>query len=397
MCLLLAASDWRRGKAQVLLTMVSGLIAFFLATSCFAQSPPLGPPNETVDRYDVPSVALLDIVQHELQAAIDTTNATLKDKADGTTVSALPVQSWPPFMLPTQYTNRPNEWYAKLSTSIGLQVHIPHWFDRQIYLPLDLNVFCAGWAEGNGKIQIDPIFGPPSFEGGSWLEDAPGLSLIRDWVNNSVRYGFGLPATTQTILARDLCVSLGVSVQGTDAKTSAIIFNRPVASNPVHGHPIETPLQPTVEVSFSELKRLVARDMHGNVLYNPTENIILQTYADFTDRESPVLTMHENDQVTLSLAPIVFKAPFLDPLVVLANINQTTSGVQEDSAWVAWPRSTNFSPGTHTLTVTKSYFVPPGSPGSRPGQTKPETVTVPAYELTYSVAYHGVAVLSPSQ
>jgi hypothetical protein len=60
------------------------------------------------------------------------------------------------------------------------------------------------------------------------------------------------------------------------------------------------------------------------------------------------------------------------------------------SAFNAWPRSMNFSPGTHTLQITKVYVEPRG-----PGRPKPMFVRVPAYELTYNVRYTDTGIVSP--
>jgi hypothetical protein len=374
------------------IALLSGLPLVFLVGSGLAQSPPLGPPEIKVDKYDVSAGVLTGIVQHQIQVTLDATNSNLQSQGQGARVSALPIQFWSPYRLPTQYMNRPNEWYVKLPVIVGIQVHIPNWFDRQVYVPLDLNVSCAGWQTGSGVIQVDAVPGPASFEGGSWVEDAPGLSLIRDAVNNAVQSNFGVPGATTTALALDKCIALGALAGQAAAndKFGAILFDRP--PNTPAGHPIHpTALQPSLSVTLVSLKRLIAHDLHGNVLYLPTENIILDTYVDFTHQQSPVLTMHEGDQVNLSLPPASFKGPFLDPLVIIANIDQQSNYI-EDSAFAAWPKSGNFSPGAHTLTITKRYTLPPGS---HPGQTKPETITVPAYELNYNVNYKGILVLHP--
>ena len=72
----------------------------------------------------------------------------------------------------------------------------------------------------------------------------------------------------------------------------------------------------------------------------------------------------------------------LDLLVIIANILQQPTFQPEDSAFAASSRMANYSPGTHTLQITKLYVEPPG-----PGHTKPLQMRVPAYELTYTVRY----------
>jgi len=63
-------------------------------------------------------------------------------------------------------------------------------------------------------------------------------------------------------------------------------------------------------------------------------------------------------------------------------INATTSSYGQDSAFDVWFRSASFSPGVHTLQITKRYTVPPC-----PQNLKPLQINVPAYELTYNVRY----------
>lgn len=370
-------------------------LALFLVDSCFAQSPPLGPPDIHVDNYDIGVGLLTGIVTVQVQQSIDATNASLENQKQGARVSALPLQFWTPYRTPTQYTDRPNQWYVTLPVTVGVQVHIPDWFDRQVYVPLNLNVSCEGWYTGSGVIQVDAVAGQPNFEGGSWLEDAPGLSLIRDAVNNAVRSNFNVPPATSTTFSQLKCNALGVLPGQTPTdKLAAIIYGKPPAAGPTH-HPAGVELlEPALTVTFVGLKRLVARDLKNNILYSATENIVLETYADYTVHASPVLSMRENDQVPLTITPVVFQPPFLDPLVILANIQQEQTSV-EDSAFAIWPKSLNFSPGTHTLTVTKTYTLPPGT---FLGQTKPQFNYVPAYELTYTVQYRGSPeVFSPAK
>jgi len=377
----------RFNRLALYVARFTSALGLLLAVNAWGPSPPLGPPEIKVDKYDVGAGVLTGIVNQQLKSTLDATNTSLQNQGYDARVSALPMQFWSPYRLPTQYTNRPNKWYVKLPVMLGVQVHIPHWFDRQVYVPLDLNVFCDGWETGSGVIKVDAVPGPPSFEGGSWIENAPGLSLIRDAIDNGIRGSFGVAGATSTALAQAKCNKLGVlPAQTANDKFSAILFDRP--ANTVGGHHLTTvsaALVPTLEVTFTSLKRLAAHDLHGTVLYRDAENIMLETYANFSRQQSSTLTMHENDQVNLNLNAVVLKALF-DPLVVIANIDQQDSGYTQDSAFAAWPKSNNFSPGAHTLTIMKKYTLPPGS---HPGQTKPEIVTVPAYELSYNVKYQG--------
>lgn len=370
--------------------MMCGVGAGFLPAS-WGQSPPLGPPLTTVDKTDLSAGVLTGIVNFQVQQVVDKNNASLAAQGKDTRVSALPLQFWSPSMVATQYTNKPNQWIATLPVIIGIQVHVPHWFDRQIFIPLSLNVSCQSWQTGNGTLHVDPQFGPPSFEGGSWIEDAPGLSLIKDAVNSEVQKNFSLPAAMGQIL--NPCVSLGVAATtGPNDKFAAILFDLPPTAAGHHGVDtgITNALRPQITVNYLSLKRLVAHaPPSGEVLYHPTESITLDTFANFAERVSTTLTLKENDTVSLNIEPAVLSAPLLDQLVVIANINQQTPDNTQDSAFEVHSKDMSYAPGKHTLQITKTYTEPPNSV-----HDKPLFVKVPAYELTYEVAYRGEPVLT---
>jgi hypothetical protein len=263
---------------------------------------------------------------------------------------------------------------------IGINVDIPVVADRQIYYPLDLNLTCNGWQTNNGVVKVTAKPGPPSVEGGSILED---VIHIRDYVDSQVKSHLPqIAAVTQTI-PNSQCVTIGASpnTTGTVDNFAFIAWDPPGRRPPIGG----TVAQSRLEVSFIKLKRLKARSFGGGVLYNPTENIMLDVYANFSERQSTVLTMKEYDEVTLNIPPVVFNAPLPNSLVVIANLNQQPLGSSDDSAFAAALRSANYSAGTHTLQIPKHYVVPVG-----PGNRKPYIATTPAYELTYKVTYAAI-------
>lgn len=360
------------------------------AAIVFGQSPPQGPPVTTNTQHDVGVGLLTGIVKTVAQSYMDSTNANLKREGTSARVSLLPLEFRGPSRTATLNTSRPNEWIVRIPITIGIKVDIPNFFDRRVYVPLDLDVSCDRWHTGAGVIKVTSRPGPPSFEGGSWLENAPGLFLIRDYINSLVRTNFPqLSAATQT-LGNLKCGSLGVSpAQTPNDRFAAVLFDFPVSRPPR----VTTTLQPTAEVTFLSLKRLVAYGANGTPLYDKTERIFLETYVNFTVRQSGTLTMNEGDVVTLKIPPVVMTEPFLDPLVVIANISYLhASGFTQDSAFDAFPRSTKFSPGAHTLRINKVYFEPPSS---LPGHQRPVKVIVPAYELTYRVRLQEAPTLSP--
>jgi hypothetical protein len=105
----------------------------------------------------------------------------------------------------------------------------------------------------------------------------------------------------------------------------------------------------------------------------------LETYANFATRQSAVLTMREDDEVNLN--SLVLNTARFNQLVIIANIRHQPTGQPEDSAFAAFAATANFSPGTHTLQISKVFTEPPG-----PTHSKPLQIRVPAYELTYTVS-----------
>jgi hypothetical protein len=366
---------------------ISILAVAMLAVSAIARgqvSPPIGPETYRSDKQQIGVGIITGMIKTAAEKIVADTNANLQSTGSSTTVRLLPFTFHPPDRIASKYTNRPNQWHVWMPTIIGINVDMPHGINRQVYISLDLNISCDGWQTGNGVVRVTAAPGPPFIEGGSILED---IIPIRDFVDGQVRLRLPqLAAETQTI-PMSKCETIGASPNsGTFDPFAFIAYDAPVR------RPIGvTTAIPRLEVSFIKLKRLRARGNLGSgVLYNPTESIMLDVYANFGERQSSVLTMKEDDEVTLNIPPVVFNAPLPGSLVLIANINQEPLGSTQDSAFAAALSSANYSPGVHTLQIPKHYVVPIG-----PGNRKPYIATTPAYELTYKVNYVSAAVRSP--
>lgn len=345
-------------------------------------SPPIGPESYRSDAKQLGVSILTGMVKTTVDKIVTDTNAELARQGKSIRIQALPFKSWSPLRVATEYTNRPNEWFIKIPTMIGINVDIPVLADRQIYYPLDLNLTCDKWFTGNGVVKVTAKPGPPSVEGGSIIED---VIHIRDYVDSQVKSHLPqIAAVTQTI-PNSQCVTIGASpnTTGTVDKFAFIAWDPPGRRLPIVG---TVAALPRLEVTFTRLKRLQARG-NGALLYNATENIMLDVYANFNERQSSVLTMVEGDDVAVNIPTIVFSTP-PNSLVLIANINQQPLGSTQDSAFVFALKSANYSAGTHTIQIPKHYIIPPG-----PGNRKPIIATTPAYELTYNVNYVGPMVV----
>jgi len=352
---------------------IAAVFQLLVAVSSFAQPAPppaLGPSTYRSDKNQIGVGVVTSVVKGQIAEIVKNANTMIHQQTSTVTVEALPIKVFSPMRVATLFTNRPNEYYVKLPMSISIKVKIDVAADRTIYIPLDLNVSCDGWETGNGKVQVVAKPGPPSVEGGSIIED---VLHVRDFIDNQIKSRIIVPGAMPFLLGNNACVTIGASPsQSVGDPFAFIAWDPPARFGPIRD------LTPGLTVTLQRLKRLQARGL-GAVLYQPSETILLETYANFAVRQSAVLTMHEGDEV--NLGPIVLKPASYESLVVLANIRQEPTGQPEDSAFVTSSRAANYSPGTHTLQITKVYVQPPG-----PGHTKPLQVRVPAYELTYTVA-----------
>ncbi len=350
---------------------------FSIASLAQGQPPPLGPNSYKSDRLQIGTSILTGFVKTQVQTIVDNINATLQSQGKSIRVQAMPLKSWNPSRFPTEYPDRPNEYYLKLPTIIGINVDIPVAADRQIYIPLDLNISCKGWQTGNGAVTIVAQPGPASIEGGNIIED---VLHIRDYITNQVRSNFSAPMPVTQTLPNGQCVTIGASASQQPLDPFGFIaWDPPPRFRPIDGTAVS---RESLQVTFNQLKRLAAHGYGGGVLYSPTENIVLDTYANFAHNQSSTLTMKEGDVVNLTIPPVNLTRPLLDSLVVIANVSQQPNFQPVDSAFDAFQRTANYSPGTHTIQVRKRYVIPAG-----PGHTKPTFGYAPAYELTYTVRY----------
>ena len=362
--------------------LLLGFAIFSIASSAQGQPPPLGPGSYRSDRIQLGTGILTGFVKTQVQTIVNNVNAELQRQGKSIRVQAMPLKAWNPSRFPTDYPDRPNEYYLKLPTIIGINVDIPLASDRQIYIPLDLNISCKGWQTGNGVVTIVAKPGPESIEGGNIIED---ILHIRDYITNQVRSNFTAPMPITQTLPNGQCVTIGASASQQPLDPFGFIaWDPPPRIRPLDGTAVA---RESLQVTFNQLKRLAARS-NGAVLYNPTENILLDTYVNFAHNQSTVLTMNEGDVVNLTIPPINVNRPMLDQLVVIANVSQQPNSQPVDSAFDAFQRTANYSPGTHTIQVRKRYVIPPG-----PGHTKPTFGYAPAYELTYTVRYTNGMVL----
>jgi len=343
-----------------------------------AQPAPIGPPPATATAAGELSVAVLTgAVRSRAQATVDETNARLKQEGRSTRVSIESLTAGVPSREPTTSGNRPNSWVVVVRFGLTIKVAIPLSFDRHIFIPIDVRVFCDNWFTSTGNVTVRSAPGPASIEGGNIIED---VLHIRDLIDSRVRNAFTAPLPA-TVSLPGRCKTIGAFGGGTATPADDTVKWDVPRVRPGFA-PAPAAIKPTVIVTFGRLKRLQARSFPGNaILYNDAEDIWFRSFADYSEAFRS-LTMREGDDVALNLPPIRLDAGTFDSLVVIGNVEQQPFDNPRDSVFTpAATRAQSYGPGSHILQIPKWY--------SRldPVSHKPIMISVPAYELTYTVQF----------
>lgn len=361
------------------------LSAMLAATSAAAQSPATGPqtpnmalPDCTPDRSNAPCKAELGVslvtnmIRTIAQQNVDAANARLQQEGRSARASVQSLQMWGPQRTQTQFHNQPNSFHVRIPYILTIKIAIPVTSDRRIGLPIDINVFCSNWHTDNGQVVIHSRPGPASFEGGNILED---VFNVGNYIDSQVRAGFNAPLPTATAIPNSKCATIGASDFGTaQPEDDLLVWSvprqqlRPGVAVALSG----------IEVTFDRLKRLPARALGGGILYKEVEDILLNAYANQSGQQK-ALSMREGEETALGLPAIRLEPAKYDTLVILGNIGQPPNNPR-DSAFAVAAKAQNYRPGTHVLQIPKWYSQPPSAQNP-----KPSFISVPAYELTYTV------------
>ncbi len=365
------------------LTRIMVLLLFLatLALMISAQYPPaIGPDTYIYDAdkggnkvtyHDYSAKELRDIAATIITKILKTTNDTLKQQGKNYHADLVGnVNFYSPYRTASLNPRTPNQYYVRVPMDFNVKISVPHTSDRIVHYPLEIDAACDGWSTGSGIVTFTGVPGAPDISGGNVVEN---VLQVRDLINQLVRTN--LPAQLQQLISFDnKCVTIGASPSNIETQNSWIGYNRPSVQ-------LATQNGPWIEVTYERLKRLSASG-NGKVLYSPVENVRLEAYANYDERQSQNRMFREGDVTNLSLAPVLIKAPLPNMLVIIASINQP-GGTADDTSFTSALKTANFSPGEHTIQIPKEFIIPPGH-----GITKPTIVHVPGYELTYKVVTH---------
>lgn len=356
------------------------------AIAIVGQPTAIGPSVNTTQAGELSYFTLKVGVKAKTLDIVNLANAALAADGRSARVSLVEIKGFRPRRMDTVFHNRPNSIIVRTPFIVRLEVKIPVVANRFIGIPIDLDTACDGWQTGQGKIVVRVQPGPPSFEGGSIIED---MLQVRNYVDSLVKNNFPQlnGSTAPMLIADPRCRNLGVTDFGTvSIEDDAIHFDRPVTRPTRPIGRVLGAFVPSVEVRFDRLKRLVARDLQGGVLYKDVEQIALNAYANY-DLRQKLLTMREGEEVALDMPPVILSAGLYDKLVVLGHVEQPPNN-ERDTDFRTALRQQNFQPGTYVLRIPKYYTRPADRISPRP-----TFVRVDAYELTYTVKYVDTAVV----
>jgi hypothetical protein len=277
----------------------------------------------------------------------------------------------------TFYSDRPNHPFVSLGIFFPVNVKLAGIdFSVSRNIGVILNLFCDGGQTGQGSVRVElsrfsRAKHPNSFD------DI--FQHLDDQVGNRVT---AVLAANPALQGK--CVAVDAAPSYSQSPATLITITPPLPTSSIKG---VVPSPERIHVTFLSIKRLPAHELKGGkILYQPVENILLETWVNFTSRELGVFSMKEGDMVNLNLPPLELDAP-PSQFQIIVNVFQLPSASVVDSTVTGYERRSNYSPGVRVLRTVKTD----------PTNEENFSEGVPAYEITYSLAYtSGKARISSS-
>jgi hypothetical protein len=391
------------------------------AASAQGAPPPIGPPDPVAPVKDLPIHLLITNARDEngnnvgvrgqVDAAIAATNANM---AQQTSIRAkIKVESFTaygPNMSATTFTDRPNQRFVAIPYMVGYKVYdvkknvggqwVSTSVTRKISHSITMQMFCNKWETGKGSLKlvtkIDRPYMDPN-QGGT-LESVINFFLnghLTDFIDGQVRQQLkAIPIANGTLTLPLNCNTLGRDHGDIATPTDDLIVYSDHQLPGKLGATIGATALNQTTVKLVSLKRLVAHDLHGGVLYQPSEAPALEVYVNFQHLHLPLAPILEGQQIALNAPPLTLSGlGNTQPLVLIANIiqNVAINTVPTDTRWALFDKSMNFGNGTRTIRIPKFYTV---QANPQTG-TKPYRVAVDAYELTVQITAPGQLTADP--
>ncbi|HJT86593.1 MAG TPA: hypothetical protein VJ732_02030 [Bryobacteraceae bacterium] len=352
-------------------------------TPALAQPPAQGPAQPSPNALTLEGSGITAILQNNINQGVAAANASLAANKNYHATISWSSDTWFPYMLQTQYKDRPNEFYvnkpfiltfdvSNISAKVaGVWVSYP--FDRTISQSINVQIFCEGWQNGKGVLTYKAVFDPPYLDPDhSVLEDFLGLDFVPNYVDSKIQGALGsFPAGTQNTSTGQACYSLGVPTPAADAYE--------VDLQPTHRVVVATLPFSEMTVRILQVTRLTLHNRYG-VVYEQVETPHLDFWAGWSRLHLDLPPMVEG-QAYVPTTNAVLQTPVppdSGQLVLIADM--TYDGVsQEDSTFAVFGKSGNFGNGTQSIPTPKTWSEPPVNGG------KPIFVTGNGYQLVVQI------------
>jgi hypothetical protein len=384
-----------------------------------APPPAIGPPDPVAPVKELPIHLLITNLRDAtgtnigVRGQVDTAIAKANvNAAQQTSVRAkISVESFTIYgagMSATTFTDRPNHRYVRIPYMVGYKVYdveknvggawISTSVTRQISQSITIQIFCDRWETGRGSLKLVTAIDRPYMDPnqGGVLEQVVDFFLnghLTNFIDSQVRQQINaIPITNgSTNLSLDC---------------NALSANQGVVGNPTDDLVLYSNYQPRIPVvtgatslnqmtvKLMSLKRLVAHDLYGAVLYQPSEAPALEVYANSQHFYQPLQALQEGQQIALTAPPLVLNSlGATETLVLVANIiqNVAVNTQPTDSAFMVFDKNASFGNGMKTLRIPK-FFTVPFNPQTG---AKPYRVSVDAYELTVQITAPGNLLADP--
>jgi hypothetical protein len=357
-------------------------------------SPALGPPAPRDPINDLGVQAILTaVLRNKVDEVVAGINAGNANSTDVRAKVSWSFNVWGPSMFATQYTDRPNENYANVPYLLDFYVHDIEkhtaigWISvpatRHITMGINLQMFCDQWQTGQGHLKLVPRSDPPYLDNSQGaLEQVVNFFLantVTSYIDSQVRSrmsGFGAAAGIGSTTLPGQCDALGAhsGVLG-DPADDTILFSY----HPPRFHTLPT-VYNQVTVKLTAVKRLVAHDLYGGVLYDAMETPAIDAFANYQHMYMQLPAMVEGQMLPVNGPTMVLDRPAnTDSLVLIGNVVLAS---RTESAYRVFGSSMNFGNGTQSVFVRKSYW----TQANPLTGAKPYQMFVDAYELVFQVS-----------
>jgi len=379
---------------RFLLIAVVALIS--LASHIIAQSipPAQGPDAPGANASSLPTALLTGLVKAEVERVIAETNENLANGDDIRAKLTFSFTEFAPRMNTTKYSDRPNERFAETPyifsyTVSDIRKHtavgwVSYPWTRKISQSISVNVSCKGWYAQYGELtastDIDPLYLEPGHSISeqavwAWMNGAL-IDLIDSRIRSELRK-INIANVFTPLGLR--CNKLGVATVAMGFPFNSIEFS----ANSQRTIPIDRfPILGSVTVRVLKIKRLQARTINNEILYQNQENIDVGFYVNHQYVNAGSFVMSENQEAVINHEPVRLSRPSNDRNIVLIfNVTQHDNSWTTDSDFKVHTSQDNFGNGLQNVQIDKTYWRPPTPP-----LRKPIKMYVAGYEITYEVS-----------